>query len=310
MLTAANLRKIFSTVVAVDDVSLSVERGQILGLIGPNGAGKTTTIRLILNIIRPDAGTILFDGVPFCESVANRTGYLPEERGLYRKSKLINTLVYLGTLKGMLPAEARRTALRWLERFELSQYADRKTEELSKGNQQKIQFTAAVMHDPKFVVLDEPFSGLDPVNQILLKEILMELRQQGKAIIFSTHVMEQAERLCERITLINKGKVVVDGSLAAVKKQYGRNTVRIEFDGDGSFLSTVSGVRSALVYENYAELDMGDGVGAAELLKMLVQRLSIRKFELVEPSLHSIFLDKVGGAPEGAGPQSAQGGVA
>lgn len=309
MLTTTNLRKVFSATVAVDNVSLAVERGQVLGLIGPNGAGKTTTIRLILNIIRPDGGTILFDGIPFSKSIANRTGYLPEERGLYRKSKLINTLVYFGTLKGMLPTEARRTALKWLDRFELSQYADRKTEELSKGNQQKVQFVAAIMHDPELVVLDEPFSGLDPVNQILLKEILMELRQQGKAIIFSTHVMEQAERLCERITLINKGKVVVDGALVDLKKRYGRNTVRIEFDGDGSFLSTLSGVRRSLVYENYAELDMGDGVGTAELLRIVAQRLSIRKYELVEPSLHSIFLDKVGGEAEGAEAQPTAEGV-
>lgn len=294
MLSANGLRKVYSSVVAVDDVSLSVARGEILGLLGPNGAGKTTSIRLIFDIIRPDSGQILFDGQPYSPKIANRIGYLPEERGLYRKNKLLNTLIYFATLKDMRPAEARRTAMEWLERFGLSSSADRKIEELSKGNQQKVQFIVSILHDPELVILDEPFSGLDPVNQIILTDVLMELRQRGKAIVFSTHMMEQAEKLCERITLINKGRVVLDGSLTDIKRQYGKNAVHLEYDGDGAFLGSLTGVRNVMKYEKYAELQLEDGVRGGEILRQISDRLAVRRFELMEPSLHSIFLEKVG----------------
>ena len=294
MLKVSHLRKEYATVVAVDDVSLRAGRGEILGLLGPNGAGKTTTIRMILNIIQPDAGTITFDQKPFCDETRDIIGYLPEERGLYRKNKLLNTILYLARLKGIDDGEAKRRAYHWLQRFDLLSYYERRVEELSKGNQQKVQFITAILHDPQLVILDEPFAGLDPVNQILLKDILLELKAQGKAIIFSTHQMEQAEKLCDSICLINAGKVVLEGALHEVKGRFGKNTVHIEFEGDGSFLSSVPLVRTAQVYENFAELVLAEDHREHNLLRELSQKLDIRKYEMVQPSLNAIFLDLVG----------------
>jgi ABC-2 type transport system ATP-binding protein len=294
MLKVEHIRKEYSTVVAVDDVSLSVNRGEIFGLIGPNGAGKTTTIRTILNVIKADSGSILFDGFPFNEVIQNKIGYLPEERGLYRKNKLLNTIIYFATLKGIPALEAKRRAVEWLKRFELLTYADKKVEELSKGNQQKIQFIIAIIHDPTLVILDEPFSGLDPVNQIVLKDIFMDMKQKGKAIIFSTHMMEQAEKLSDKICLINKGKVVIDGDLHEVKSRFGKNTVHVEFDGDGSILKSNERISKLLLYENTAEFEITDHLSNQILMADLFQKLKIKKYELVEPSLHSIFLELVG----------------
>ncbi|MGE5314088.1 MAG: ABC transporter ATP-binding protein [Acidobacteriota bacterium] len=294
MLTAHHLRKEYATVLAVDDVSLAVNSGSIFGLIGPNGAGKSTTIRMLLNITAPDAGTILFDGKPYSPRIQNSIGYLPEERGLYRKSKLLDTIVYFAGLRGIDPAEGRKRAKEWLARFDLLSYADKKTEELSKGNQQKIQFVTAILHDPDLVVLDEPFSGLDPVNQIVLKEIFQELKQQNKAIIFSTHQMESAEKLCDEICLIDHGRIVVEGPLKNVKKQFGDNALRLEYNGDGAFLKTLPFVKNATVYENYAELILADSCSSSEILKPIMDRVDLRKFEFVEPSLNSIFLTVVG----------------
>ena len=294
MLTAKNLRKEFATVVAVDDVSLTVPRGSIFGLIGPNGAGKSTTIRMLLNITVPDSGTVLYDGKPFTPAFQNSIGYLPEERGLYRKNALLDTMIYFAGLRGIERDDAKKRAKEWLSRFDLLSYADKKVEELSKGNQQKIQFVTAILHDPDLVVLDEPFSGLDPVNQIVLKDLLQDLKQRNKAIIFSTHQMESAEKLCDEICLIDHGKIVVEGTLKTVKKQFGQNSLHLEYTGDGSFLRSLPQVASATVYENYAELVLNDSVGAKDLLPALVDRLDLRKFEFVEPSLNSIFLSVVG----------------
>lgn len=294
MLTATMLRKEFSAVLAVDGVSFDLRRGEIFGLLGPNGAGKTTTIRMILNILQPDAGEILYDGHPFSDRVRNTIGYLPEERGLYRKSKVLDTILYFGELRGMVRSSARAAAYRWLERFSLLEYAGRKVEELSKGNQQKIQFIAAVIHDPALVVLDEPFSGLDPVNQILFKDAFQELKQNGKAIIFSTHQMEQAEKLSDTLCLINRGKVVLGGTVRDVKRRYGTNSIHLEFDGDGRFLDSLPGVRRAMVYENSAELEIAPETKTQSILGAINGRLDLRTFELREPSLHSIFLQIVG----------------
>ncbi|MEX0602591.1 MAG: ATP-binding cassette domain-containing protein, partial [Bacteroidota bacterium] len=203
MLEVRNLRKEFDTVVAVDGVSLTLDQGELLGLLGPNGAGKTTTIRTILNILRPTSGSITFDGHSFRPDTPNTLGYLPEERGLYRKSKVLNTILYFASLKGVSRNDAAGRAEVWLKRFGLADRAHSKIEELSKGNQQKVQLITAILHEPKFLVLDEPFSGFDPVNQIVLKDILVELRQRNTAIIFSTHQMEQAEKMCDTIMLIN-----------------------------------------------------------------------------------------------------------
>ncbi|HUL44123.1 MAG TPA: ATP-binding cassette domain-containing protein [Bacteroidota bacterium] len=303
MLTVSHLRKVYSTVVAVDDVSLQAKKGEILGLLGPNGAGKTTTIRTVLNMITPDSGTILFDGKPMDERIQNSIGYLPEERGLYRKNKLLHTIQYFASLKGVSSAESKRRAYDWLKRFDLLNYYQQKVEALSKGNQQKVQFIISILHDPEFIILDEPFSGLDPLNQILLKDILLELKQRGKTIIFSTHQMDQAEKLCDAICLINKGRVVLEGAIADVKNRYGKNTVTIEFDGDGKFLSSLSSVQTAHIFENYAELILQDRQAAPQFLREIVSKLEIRKFEMTQPSLNAIFLDVVGGAPKnGEGP--------
>jgi ABC-2 type transport system ATP-binding protein len=298
MLKVVNLRKAYDTVVAVDGMSLEVQRGELFGLLGPNGAGKTTAIRTILNIIVPDSGTIAFDGKPFTPEMWNLIGYLPEERGLYRKSKILNTILYFASLKGISEREAKTTAYKWLDRFGLKDSAFRKVEELSKGNQQKIQLIISILHNPQLLILDEPFSGLDPVNQILLKDILMELRQQNVAIVFSTHQMEQVEKMCDNICLINKGKLVLSGSLRDVKKRYGTNSLRIEFEGDGEFLKKSPLVKRADVYQNYAELELIDIRKSKELLSKLDDKLDLRKFEIVEPSLNSIFINVVGPPPD------------
>lgn len=301
MLTCSHLVKQYASVRAVDDVSLEVAPGEMFGLLGPNGAGKTTTIRMIMNILRPDGGEVRFDGAISGEHSRNLIGYVPEERGLYRKNKLMNMLVYFGALRGLNPAEAERRAKTWLARFNLGEFSGRKVEELSKGNQQKIQFIVAVLHDPPYLVLDEPFSGLDPVNQILLKDILLELKRSGKAIIFSTHMMDQAEKLCERIALIHKGKVVLEGSLRSLKQRSGKNSFRIEYEGDGSFLSAMPLVKHALTYENYAEVELYPGASANEVLSKILGAVTVRKFEFQEPSLHSIFLSAVGEGSNGGG---------
>ena len=295
MLNVVQLRKDFSSIRAVDGVSFNVQRGEIFGLLGPNGAGKTTTIRMVLNILEPDGGEITYEGRRFSEHVRDIVGYLPEERGLYKKNKLWDTVMYFAQLRGMQPGVAKAEAYRWLQRFGLLAHKDRKVEELSKGNQQKVQFIVSIIHDPLLIVLDEPFSGLDPVNQILFKDVFLELKQRGKAVIFSTHQMDQAEKLSDRLCLINRGKVVLGGTVRDVKKQYGKNTLHLEFSGDGTFMQTLPGVRRAFMYPNSAELELEDGVTVQSLLVKIIDRVEVRKFELLEPSLHSIFIQIVGG---------------
>jgi ABC-2 type transport system ATP-binding protein len=297
MLKVTHLRKAYETVVAVDNVSLEVQRGELFGLLGPNGAGKTTAIRTVLNIIAPDTGSITFDGKPFSPEMWNIIGYLPEERGLYRKSKILNTILYFASLKGMTERDAKPAAFQWLERFGLKDSAHRKVEELSKGNQQKVQLIISILHHPQLLILDEPFSGLDPVNQILLKDVLMDLRQQNVAIIFSTHQMEQVEKMCDNICLINKGKEVLSGSLRDVKKRYGTNSLKLEYEGDGEFLKKLPNVKRADVYQNYAELELTDPAGSRAILSKLDDKLNLRKFEIVEPSLNSIFINVIGPPP-------------
>lgn len=302
MLKVSGLQKVFSTVVAVNGVSFELQRGEILGLLGPNGAGKTTTIRMILNIIEPDAGEILIDGMRPTDDLKNKVGYLPEERGLYRKNKLLDTILYFAELRGMPRAAARKEAHRWLEQFGLLEHSLRKTEELSKGNQQKVQFIVSVIHDPDLVILDEPFSGLDPVNQILFKDILLDLKARGKAIVFSTHQMDQAEKLSDTLCLINHGRVVLDGTVKDVKKGYGRNSLHLEFEGDGAFLDSLPGVRKANIFANAAELELDRDAVISQLVAAVNAKVDIRKFELVEPSLESIFLQVVEGDGTGARP--------
>lgn len=298
MIEVRNLYKTFTTVVAVNDVSFKVEAGRVFGLLGPNGAGKTTTIRMILNIIQPDAGSVLYDGHPFSMEIQNTIGYLPEERGLYRKNKLIHTIQYFAALKGMSPRTAKDTAMYWLERFQLIPYVNNKVEELSKGNQQKVQFIISVLHSPKYIILDEPFSGLDPVNQILLKDIIGELRREGKVLIFSTHQMEQAEKMCDDVCIINKGRVVMYGKLSEEKKKFGSNSIVIEFDGDGSKLEQLRGVKRSAVYSNYAELEIDGELRPRDIIHEITKSLDIKRFEVKEPSLNAIFLKLVGATVE------------
>ena len=292
-LRSENLVKVYKKRTVVNNASVQVSKGEIVGLLGPNGAGKTTTIRMIVNIIKPDAGKIFFDGKPFDVDIFNKIGYLPEERGLYRKNKVLQTILYFSSLKGVPRIEAKKKGFTWLERFDLIQYANRRIEELSKGNQQKIQFIISILHNPDLILLDEPFSGLDPVNQILLKDIINELKQHGKAIIFSTHIMEHAEKLCDRICLIDHGQVVLDGELSEIKKRFGSKVLNIEFDGDGQNITKLPGIKNSKIYTNYAELELEDHTEIIKLLKSIPDHLNVRKIEFREPSLESIFIAMV-----------------
>jgi ABC-2 type transport system ATP-binding protein len=289
-----SVTKRYDKFVAVDSLSLSIEQGSVFGLLGPNGAGKTSTLRMMIGITLPDAGEVIIFGEPFRRAHLDRIGYLPEERGLYKKMKLIEQVIFLGQLKGVREPEARRRATKWFERFELSAWANKKVEELSKGMQQKVQFIAAILHDPQFLILDEPFSGLDPANAMVIKDVLLEQKKAGKTILFSTHRMDQVERLCDSICLINRGKAVLQGELREVKGRYGRNHVQMEYEGDDDFLQHTPLVQSFNNYGNYVEVRLAPGADAQELLKMAAARSRLNKFELMEPSLEEIFIDTVG----------------
>jgi len=293
VLSVDKVVKTYETVRAVDGLSFEARPGEIFGLIGPNGAGKSTTIRMIMNVIAPDEGTIRFDGKAFSEAKKERIGYLPEERGLNRKVKVIDTLVYLGVLKGLDPADARRRAESWLERFELSDWKGEKVEALSKGMAQKVQFIGSVVHDPDLVLFDEPFSGLDPVSQDTLLDAVLELKAAGKTVLFSTHVMEQAERLCDRILLVRKGRELVSGPLAELKSSYGSNSVQIEYDGDGSFIAGLPCVDGVRTMPRWIEASLADGHGSDELFSALSGKVRVRRFQLMEPSLHALFVSLV-----------------
>ncbi|MFZ1730220.1 MAG: ATP-binding cassette domain-containing protein [Bacteroidota bacterium] len=303
MLQVELLRKDFTGIRAVDDVSFSVKEGQIFGIIGPNGAGKSTTIRMIMDIIQPDSGRITIDGRPMSEDQKNIIGYLPEERGLYRKNKLGNVIAYFGSLKGMTPEEAREKARPLLEHFSLGDYEKRNVEELSKGNQQKVQFIISILHEPRLVVLDELFSGLDPVNQVLMQEALLQLKNDNRAIIFSTHQMEQAERLCDELLMIDKGRTVLHGTPASIKQQYGKNALHVEFTGDGTFLRDLPGVRSIDLAQNFAEIELEPDVRTNTIIEAMLPRLELHHVARIEPSLQSIFLDIAG---NGADPRNSR----
>jgi ABC-2 type transport system ATP-binding protein len=298
MLEVLSLRKQFGTILAVDDVSFQVRQGQIFGLIGPNGAGKTTTIRMIMDIIQPDSGSVSVGGRIMNEQTKHLVGYLPEERGLYRKNRLINVITYFGMLKGMTAKQARDAALPKLEKFSLTQYLKRNVEELSKGNQQKVQFIISTLHSPVLLVLDELFSGLDPVNQLLMKEELLGLRNEGKAIIFSTHHMEQAEKLCDELLMIDHGRTVLHGSPTDIKTAYGRNALRVDFTGDGSVLRNLPGVQHADIAQNYAELTLHPDTRTNDVIEAMLASLELSSVARLTPSLHSIFIDIVGRPPE------------
>ncbi len=306
-LELSGVTKTFGERKAVDRLDLQVPAGSVFGLLGPNGAGKSTTIRMALNILAPDEGSVRVLGAPHSDGLGDRVGYLPEERGLYLKMKVVDLLVYMAAIKGVPAVESRRRIGGWLERMELAEWRDRKVQDLSKGMQQKIQFIATILHEPDLVVLDEPFAGLDPINTNLLKDIVIELHASGRTIVFSTHIMEQAERLCDSICLINGGRKVLEGSLVEVKGRYGRDTVALRFEGDGAFLSEHPLVRAVNNYTSYVELRLRDGADPQALLADLVGRVQVRRFEVVEPSLHDIFIERVRETSERASARGAVG---
>ena len=293
------VRKSFGAVHAVDDVSFDVYPGEIFGMLGPNGAGKTTTIRLMLDIFRPDAGKVAVFGGPMEEEKKNRIGYMPEERGMYRDQKLESTLVYFARLKGMDEDEARDRLAGWLQRLDLYDHRQKRVQDLSKGMQQKAQIISTLVHEPDLIIIDEPFSGLDPVNTRLVKEIIEEQRQAGRTIIMSTHQMYQVEALCNRIVLIDKGRSVLYGAVDEIKRRFAGNAVLIEGEGD---FTSVDGVLDAYQRNGAWHLPLAAGISPQEVLRSLASRedVHIERFEVAEASLDDIFVMVVQGeTPDG-----------
>jgi len=293
MLVVENLTKVFKYVTAVDHISFKIDSGKIFGLLGPNGAGKTTTIRTVLNIIKPTSGTITFEGKSITHEFFNIIGYLPEERGLYKKSRVIDVILYFAQLKKMSKKETLNEVMSWLKKLEIENYKFKKIEELSKGNQQKVQFITAVIHNPKLLILDEPFSGFDPINQQLIKELLLDFVNSGKVIMLSTHQMETAEKLCSDILLLNEGKEVCSGNLSQIKKQFGSNNVKLEYQGDGSILNNLPYVLHVDNYSNYAEIQLKDDMQPYEFLRNIVDKIKVKQFTVIEPTLNKIFIDVI-----------------
>lgn len=285
--------KAYGDVVAVDKLSLSIEQGQIFGLLGPNGAGKTTTIRMIMNIIMPDSGVIEIFGKPNCREGRDQIGYLPEERGLFKKMKVRDVLSFFGELKEMETKKAQRRASELLDRFELSEWADKKVEELSRGMQQKVQFISTILHEPKLIILDEPFTGLDPVNTNMVKNMMLDLKKGGVTIIFSTHLMEQVEKLCESICLIDHGRNILSGSLSDIKKRFGKNRVRMTYEGKADFLEDPALVKEYDDFGKYVEILLADQCSTKKLLAVANEQVTIKSFLEAEPSLNEIFIKAV-----------------
>jgi ABC-2 type transport system ATP-binding protein len=296
-LLVTDVSKSFGTFQAIQDLSMEVREGALFGFLGANGAGKTTTMRMILDLIRPDSGQITWNGKDVRTVPRHNWGYLPEERGLYPKMEVGEQLLFLARLHGLSKQDASRELEEWLERFQINANRKKKIEELSKGNQQKIQFLATILHDPAILIMDEPFSGLDPVNASVLKEAFLALHQRGKTIIFSTHQLEQVEELCEDIVIINKGRSVVQGSVRAIKRQHGRNMVRLKLDNDSEvlWLDTLPGVKVTKRRQDYIEMQIQAHFNPNLIVETALQYGgSISRFELVEPSLTDIFIEQVG----------------
>jgi ABC-2 type transport system ATP-binding protein len=292
-LALKDLVKDFDGKKAVDNISFTARKGEILGLLGPNGAGKTTTIRMIMNIIAPDQGTIEIMGRPFSEKMKDTIGYLPEERGLYRKMKVIDILVFFGELKGLQADLIRERSRLLLRQFALEHYEQKKVEELSKGMAQKLQIIATILHEPELLILDEPFSGLDPLNIELVTSILLAKKKEGVAIILSTHLMEYAEKIVDAVVMLNQGCKVLDGKLTEIKARYGNKFIRIEYEGDGAFMPGLDYVKSFKDYGRIMEIELLDLADKNRLLKELSARVSLNAFQLTEPSLQHIFIRKV-----------------
>ena len=296
-LQVEHVNKWFGQFQAIKDLSMEVKEGVIFGFLGANGAGKTTTMRMILDLFRPDSGQITWNGSEVREVSRHMWGYLPEERGLYPKMRVDEQLLFLARLNGLAKQDAEKELTEWLERFQISANRNKKIEELSKGNQQKVQFLATILHDPAILVMDEPFSGLDPVNALVLKEAFVEMHRRGKTIIFSTHQLEQAEELCQDIVIINKGESVVQGSVRDVKRQSGRNVARLKLDNDpeASWLEQFPGVQVTKRREDYIEMHIQATLNPNVIVEAALHHDGIiSRFELTEPSLTDIFIEKVG----------------
>jgi len=287
-----SVTKNFGNVRAVNNLTFSIPSGSIYGLLGPNGAGKTTSIRMLMQIILPDSGVIRTFGQDQNNGYLDRIGYLPEERGLYRKMKVKDVIAFFGELHGLKTSEVRKRTNFWLDRFGLADWAERKVEELSRGMQQKLQFIITIFHEPDLIILDEPFTGLDPVNAQVVKDTILEERKRGTTIIFSTHLMEQVEKLCDRICLMNKGRAILEGKIQDIKQKFGKNHVIVSYKGDSGFLSD-SSIQSYNDYGNYVEILLKPKADPQELLKKIVKHAEVFRFELVEPSMHEIFIETV-----------------
>jgi ABC-2 type transport system ATP-binding protein len=292
-LVIRGVSKSFGDLQAVQSLDLTVEAGSVCGLLGPNGAGKSTTIRMIMDIIKPDTGTVSLLGETDPDRRRDRIGYLPEERGLYRKMKVRELLTYFAALHGMEPRHARQRAMHWLERMELGAWAEAKVEALSKGMQQKVQVIATILHEPEVVILDEPFAGLDPVNVDLVKQILLDLRNQGVTLLLSTHQMEIVEKLCDSICLIHRGRKVLDGPLSKVKADRGVRAIQLEYDGRPTFHHDPALVARAEDSGRFIEILPADGIDPQRILDAAMKEVRITRFEVMEPSLHQIFVETV-----------------
>lgn len=298
-LEVQNLSKSFGDLKAVDNVSFQVPEGSIFGLLGRNGAGKTTTIRMLMNILLPDTGTVNFRGIKTGPDFNSKVGYLPEERGLYKKMKVLETLQFFAEVKGKSGRSTTKKAKQYLERFDLGDRANSKIEDLSKGNQQKIQFIATVLHDPEILILDELFSGLDPINTNLLKEIILEMKAQGKVILFSTHIMDFAEKMCDHLALIDHGNIKLNGSMTDIKAKYAQKNITLNYEGDISFLNNHPIIEKISDYGNSTSIKVKEVSQIQELLKMFVEKdIIITKFDANEISLQDIFMEVVGNAQE------------
>ena len=299
VLSVEHVTKRYGTKVAVDDVSFEAHPGRVLGLLGPNGAGKTSTLRMVTYITVPDTGAVRFDGRPVGPWSQAQMGYLPEERGLYKKLSVEAQLIYLAELKGVPRAEAKRRVQQWLERFDAADWGSKKVHALSKGMQQKVQFIATVLHEPRLLIFDEPFSGLDPINAEVLRSVVLDLKAEGRTIVFASHRMEQVEQMCDDICLMNQGEIVLQGRLRDVKQQFGRDTVILEYDGDASFLDDLEATGQVRVLAHSlhrAEVRLlGDTPSRLVLDRALEHVDDLYRFELVVPPLNDIFVSVVGG---------------
>lgn len=294
-LEVKNLTKTFNGLTAVDNASFNVPEGSIFGLIGRNGAGKTTTIRMMMGIYVPDNGEVVLRGTKVGQDFKNKVGYLPEERGLYKKMKVMETLLYFAELKGKKGKEIEKKAEEYLEKFELSDRKQSKIEDLSKGNQQKVQFITTILHDPEFIILDEPFSGLDPINTNLLVEIISEKKKEGKVIILSTHLMDFAERLCDHIAMIDRGKIILNGQLGEIKQRSGKRNINLIYEGDISFLQNNPFVEKITDFGNSTGIKVSDESKIQEILKLLIENnVKIKKFDANDIALHEIFVELAG----------------